>query len=198
MDKGFVINGLKSRIPINKMGSSYYIKQNLVNKYKFDEEWRVSMVQNFRNSLYNLGYKVVIFTDVDEIIAPDPDKYTNLKVYLEKFIKSKDTYVNCSGWEIYSYKDAPLINYKEKILSQRTIWYKNWMYNKPAIAKSTDIYEWSKGFHKRTDGKYNGDKDLILIHLNRIDYISSLKRFIKNNTLVYNPEQEPQPLSQAF
>ena len=83
-------------------------------------------------------------------------------------------------------------NIFSRIILRLLIMYKilNWMYNKPAIAKSSDIYEWSKGFHKRLDGKYNGDKDLILIHLNRIDYISSLKRFIKNNTLVYNPKQE--------
>ena len=160
------------------------------NKYKYDEKWRRMIIQNFRNQLYNIGYKVVIFTDTDEIICPNPKKYKNLKEYLLKFLNSNQSFVNCNGYEVYAYKDEPIIKWKEKILEQRYIWYKNWMYNKPLIAKANDKFEWSLGFHKRTDNKYNGDKDLLLIHLKRIDYISALKKFIENNKAKFNPNQE--------
>ena len=184
------IDNLRVKVTLSEMKKTLYNKKIVHNKYKYDEKWRRMIIQNFRDQLYNIGYKVVIFTDTDEIICPNPKKYKDLKEYLLKFLISNQTFVNCIGHEVYAYKDEPLIKWKEKILQQRHIWYKNWMYNKPLIAKANDKFEWSLGFHKRTDNKYNGDKDLLLIHLKRIDYISALKKFIENNKTKFNPNQE--------
>jgi hypothetical protein len=135
-----------------------------------DHIWMVEQLQGLQHELLR-RYDVVLVTDVDEIIAPDPAKGT-LGEYLEQF---DEEWVNCLGYELLHMKDIePPLRLDEPILSQRGYWFFNGGYDKAAVA--TTPMDWRPGFHGRSDFQYNLEPDLRLIHLHRVDYDICLER----------------------
>lgn len=135
-----------------------------------DWGWHRDMLQQKQNELIE-KYDVVLCTDVDEIVAPDP-RTGNLGDYIDRFDKE---FVNCSGYEILHMKDMeePL-NLWLPILQQRFHWYFNPSYSKPLLA-TVPMY-WHGGLHSRVDGQTMDDPSLYLIHLHRVDYDICLTR----------------------
>jgi hypothetical protein len=69
------------------------------------------------------SYETVVFADSDEFIVPDPDKYRNLKEFLEL---NNDIYFKVQGWNVvHLINQEPNINLDLPIISQRKYWYKN-------------------------------------------------------------------------
>jgi hypothetical protein len=129
-----------------------------------DHAWRVEAVEAQQRRLLE-SYDVVLSVDADEIVAPDP-KWGTLGDYLAGF---QEEWVNCLGYEILHLKDRePPLRLEEPILEQRSYWFAADGYDKPALA--TAPLSWEPGFHQRTDGRWNLDPDLRLIHLHRVDY----------------------------
>jgi hypothetical protein len=135
-----------------------------------DHIWMVEQLQGLQHELLR-RYDVVLVTDVDELIAPDPAHGT-LGEYLEEF---DDEWVNCLGYELLHMKDIePPLRLDEPILSQRGYWFFNGAYDKASVA--TTPMDWRPGFHGRSDFQYNLEPDLRLIHLHRVDYDICLER----------------------
>jgi hypothetical protein len=135
-----------------------------------DHTWMVRTIEGHQHELLE-SYDAVLTTDVDEIVAPAPERGT-----LADYIDELDAdFVNCLGYELIHLVDRePPIDSERPILEQRGYWFRNHAYNKPALA--TEPSRWIPGFHTREDGRVDIDPDLCLIHLHRMDYAICLAR----------------------
>jgi Glycosyl transferase family 2 len=137
---------------------------------RVDHEWMVRTIEELQHELIE-RYDVVLTTDVDEIVAPNPE-FGSLDQYLDGF---EEDFVNCLGYEILHLRDRePPLRLDRPILDQRGYWFAADGYDKPALA--TVPMSWAPGFHTRTDGELALDPDLRLIHLHRVDYDICLER----------------------
>src|SRR5690554_2610185 len=145
-----------------------------------DWGWHRDVLQETQHRLID-RYELVLCTDVDEIVAPDP-RTGNLGDYMEKF---KHDFINCQGYEILHIKDSEApFDPAKKILDQRSHWYYNPAYSKPLLA-SVPMH-WHGGLHSRVDGQIREDPSLFLIHLHRMDYDVCLQRHKQRNSLPWN------------
>ena len=135
-----------------------------------DHTWMVRTIEEHQHKLIE-SYDVVVVTDVDEIVAPDP-KLGTLADYIDRL---EEPYVNCLGYELIHLVDRePPFDPARKVLDQRGYWFANAIYDKPALA--TEAMRWVPGFHQSADLKMRPDPDLRLIHLHRMDYEICLAR----------------------
>lgn len=135
-----------------------------------DWGWHRDMMQLQQHELLK-RYEMVLCTDVDEIVAPDPRMGT-LGDYMERFTKE---FVNCTGYEVIHLKEVEeKLDLSRGIFSQRFHWFFNPAYSKPLLA-TIPMY-WHGGLHSRTDGKTDEDTSLYLLHLHRVDYDICLAR----------------------
>jgi hypothetical protein len=135
-----------------------------------DHRWMVERVQELQHELLD-RVDVVLVTDVDELIAPNP-LLGDLGAYVQRF---DEPFVNCLGYELLHQvgREAPL-DLRRPILQQRGWWFFNGGYDKAAVA--TEPMRWRTGFHGREDFAMNTDPDLRLIHLHRMDHDLCLAR----------------------
>lgn len=147
---------------------------------KVDWGWHRDMLQEQQHKLIE-KYDMVLCTDVDEIVAPDPRTGT-LGDYLNHF---EHDFVNCRGYEILHIKDTeePL-NFSLPILQQRFHWFFNPSYSKPLLARVAMF--WHGGLHVRTDGQTFEDPSLYLLHLHRVDYNICLNRHRQRTSQPWN------------
>jgi hypothetical protein len=155
--------------------------REMVSHAYVDHSWMRDTVQARQHELLK-SYEVVLFCDVDEIIAPNPKKYDGLGDYIDRMTAD---YVNCRGVELIHQKDTePPIDLDRPILDQRSWWFRNFQYSKPLLSRVP--LEWVAGFHYRTDETSNQDVQLNLIHLHRMDYTLCWERHHFRNRLDWN------------
>jgi len=129
----------------------------------YDMLWMGRVVEEHQHSLFG-SYDVVLVTDVDEIIAPNPEMGT-LEDYIDRF---DEEFVNCLGYEIlHMHETEPSFDPSRPVMRQRSHWFANDGYDKPVL--SSGPMRWVPGFHQRADGRFNPDPDFRLIHLHRVD-----------------------------
>lgn len=147
----------------------------------FSHAWLRDTVQNQQGELLK-KYNYVLFTEVDEIVAPDPDLYKNLGEYIEKCDKD---YIRCKGYNVVHNQVAenkPL-DLEQKILRQRTGWYPQAAFNKTLLARIP--LRWIYGFHSLEGEEITevlNNVELYLIHLKRMDWDLFLERWEKTGT----------------
>ena len=138
---------------------------------RVDHTWMVETIQDKQRQLFEQGYEVVLVTDVDELVVPDPS-LGDLGDYMDPMI---EPFVTCMGYELIHLPDRePPLDPTQPVLHQRGYWTENAAYNKSALA--TEPSEWEPGFHRRVDKHFRGDPDLFLVHLHRADYDACLAR----------------------
>ncbi|MEV0675833.1 RICIN domain-containing protein [Actinosynnema sp. NPDC050436] len=136
----------------------------------FSSDWHRDIVQHHQHDLID-RYDVVLSTDVDEIVAPDP-RFCDLGGYLDRFDRD---FVNCTGYEVLHLHDRePPLDPARGVLAQRSTWFANPLYSKPLLARVP--MTWLGGFHERVDHATDQDPNLYLIHLHRMDYDTCLRR----------------------
>ncbi|MGH3975237.1 MAG: hypothetical protein ACRDS9_18195, partial [Pseudonocardiaceae bacterium] len=137
---------------------------------EFGTGWQRDTMQHYQHELVG-HYDVVLCTDVDEIVAPDP-RLGDLGAYIDRF---NQDFITCRGYEVLHQKDhEPPFNPTKSILGQRSTWCANPSYSKSLLASVPML--WHGGFHKLVDGRRNDDQNLYLIHLHRMDYDLCLAR----------------------
>ena len=137
---------------------------------EYGAAWQRDVIQGYQHELVG-RYDVVLYTDVDEIVAPDP-RLGDLGTYIDCF---GDDFVTCHGYEILHQKDhEPSFDPARTVLGQRSTWYANSSYSKSYLARVPML--WHGGCHQRVDGRTNNDPNLYLIHLHRMDYDICLAR----------------------
>jgi Methyltransferase domain len=129
-----------------------------------DWAWITQVVAGHQRRLL-AEYDVVVYTDVDEIVLPDPE-FGDLARYLDDFDAD---FVTCRGWEVlHDPTTEAAYDASRLVLDQRGWWYPNPAYSKPAVSSTPS--PWTGGFHARTDGAVNDDPRLFLLHLHRMDF----------------------------
>lgn len=143
----------------------------------FCHEWLRDTASTFQRFLLQ-SYEYVLFVEVDEIVTTRPGgRYTDLKTYLQAFNKVA---ICCDGYEVVQQlDDEPALDFEQlPLLQQRSMWYRSQLYSKPLL--SSVPLTWTVGFHQSEEiGAHMAgmvDKDLLLLHLHKIDFAHALHR----------------------
>lgn len=112
----------------------------------------------------------VLYSDADEIVVADPEKYDGLRHYMDT---CKEDQTFCHGYEVFQADDEEPIDYDKPLLSQRKFWCKDATrsYHKPCLSRIPT--DWGEGFHyiQGMEGKIDEIQfmGLYLVHLKPID-----------------------------
>ena len=117
-------------------------------------------------------YDVVIYTDADEFLVPDPKNYESLNFYCNE---SKLNCVTAVGLNVYHIPrlEPGGIDWLKPILGQRK--YVKFQSSMCITLISQAPMIWGTGFHRSLPGPCF-DKDLYLFHLKHVDYDRSFIR----------------------
>lgn len=172
LDRGYRCEGgPAAKIDPAAMNGAPFVRIPVHDKHVFNEKWRCDTVFHYQELLFSLGYEAVLFTDTDEIIVPDPEVAEDLGAYLEKFLSGNAGFVNCTGYElIHDREKEAAMDFSRPVLAQRGFWYKNFVYDKPLLARRGYSCRLIFGFHRREDELKNPDPGLLLLHLHKMDY----------------------------
>lgn len=133
--------------------------------YSFDHQWFQFVAENTQARLLEF-YDYVIFTDIDEILFVNNREYQGLGDYIRRL---KHGAVKCEGYElIHHRKKEKAFDFNKPILAQRKYWYRAHLYDKTLLTSAP--LNWAIGFHHITGEDAVQDKDLLLIHLHKLDY----------------------------
>jgi hypothetical protein len=153
---------------------------NVVRVYRdksFDHMWLKSTVEDFQAFLLR-SYGAVLFTDVDEIVVPDPDRYPDLGAYIDAIDGPARC---CTGYNVIHYPEEgePALRFDQPLLRQRRWWHPSPQYSKRLLGRIP--LSWNVGIHIEFNApSAQPDPDLCLIHLHRIDYEYCLARHQDN------------------
>ena len=151
-----------------------------VPRVQFDEYAKTSFINALQKGLLNY-YDTVIYTDADELVVPDPDRYADLRAYLEG---NKSDYVSCVGLNIVHMLtiEEPL-DLARPVLQQRRF-AKFWSATcKPAVSRVP--MNWSPGFHG-ADKPPRIDPALFLFHTKWMDYGLAMRRHRTSREATYS------------
>ena len=137
----------------------------------FDHFWLKTTVERFQAFLLQ-SHQMVLFTEVDEFVIPDPAQYSDLAAYV---IARDGAVVRCSGYNIVHQPDELPLRFEMPILKQRRFWQRDHCYDKRLL--SNVPLTWTVGFHGELSfGDAPPDAELFLVHLHRVDYATCLAR----------------------
>jgi glycosyl transferase family 2 len=135
-----------------------------------DTPWMWEVIQEQQHRLLET-YDTVLYTDVDEIVAPDPRTGT-LADYIDRF---DGDFVTCRGYELIHLRDSERpLDLSRPVLQQRSHWFRSRRYSKPLLARIP--LHWRPGGHRCHEGRRRPDPVLHLVHLHRMDYSICLER----------------------
>lgn len=141
-----------------------FIKVPLHHKFAWDHHWMRKTVSEYQQYLLR-QYRTVLFTEVDEIIIPDPKYYQDLQSYIQSM---QHSCISTNSFNVYHNKRLEkTIDINEGIFRQRKYVKKlpsQW--GKPLLSKIP--LSWSIGFH-HCDEPVNFDENLYLFHLRFMD-----------------------------
>jgi len=116
-------------------------------------------------------YDIVIYTDCDELLVPDPAKSIALDSYLRD---QPYSYASPIGINVLHIADRePAIDFTQPLLRQRQYGQFQSSMCKPLVTRIA--LTWEPGFHS-CDRRPNIDEDLYLFHIKQIDKDEALRR----------------------
>ena len=146
--------------------------------YSFDHKW-FQFFEEITHAKLLEFYEYVIFTDIDEILFVDTEKYKGLDDYINRLKRNK---VRCVGYELIHVKDKEdIFDIEKPVLAQRKYWYRSIWYDKTLISKTP--LQWRIGNHKIYGRKAPRDKDLLLIHLHKLDFDMCWNKSVEKSKL---------------
>jgi len=163
----FVIDHNSSDGSTENLGS---VNKLWLAREELDEHKRCVFMSSFVRGLLEY-FDTVIYTDCDEFLVPDLQKYNDLKDYLERTEFEYTAPVGLNLHHIMS-REPPL-NLALPILSQRRFATFTAAACKPLITRVPLI--WETGFHA-CDRPVRIDPNLFLVHLKSMDYEIGLQR----------------------
>lgn len=165
--------------------STYYpIWENYYKQY-FENLYVIKLADNIiDNSTYTIDKwnklqadlfpknEVVFFADIDEFVVPNPQKYKNLDDYINK---NKGDVLRATGYNVIQTPSEQPLDFTRSILSQRSYWSRDNLYNKVVGIRKPLIY-WNP---HNTVSSINPDEDLFLLHTRDADLKTTIERFKK-------------------
>ena len=149
--------------------------------YSFDHKWFQFVAEYTHDKLLEF-YEYVIFTDIDEILFANHEKYKGLDDYINRL---KEDNVSCVGYELIHIKDKEeIFDIEKPVLAQRKYWYRTIWYDKTLIGNTP--LKWVIGFHRVSRKSPPQDKDLLLIHLHKLDFDMCWNKSLERSKLPWN------------
>jgi hypothetical protein len=163
----YVVDRMSTDGSTDNLGAVNVIK---VPRRKFDEVEKTNFMSCFHASLTSF-YDGVVVTDCDEIIVPDPEKYTDLNDYI---LRMPFDYANAIGIDVTHILNEELpLDLAYPILKQRSYG----LFASPEckhLLSKTPI-KWLPGLHA-SDKSPIFDPDLFIFHLKLMDYGFAVQR----------------------
>ncbi len=137
---------------------------------ELDERDRTFLINSLQQGFLRY-YDIVIYTDCDELLVPDPAKSATLDAYLRD---QPYAYASPVGINVLHISDIePPIDYTGPLLLQRRYGQFQSSLCKPLITRVS--LTWEPGFHT-CNRRPNIDKNLYLFHIKQIDKDEALRR----------------------
>ena len=137
---------------------------------QLDERDRTFLINSLQQAFLRY-YDIVIYTDCDELLVPDPAKSSALDIYLRD---QPYSYASPVGINVLHMAEIePPIDFSQPLMSQRR--YGQFRSNmcKPVVTRTA--LTWEPGFHTCNRGPHI-DKSLYLFHIKQIDKDEALRR----------------------
>ncbi|GBQ77819.1 hypothetical protein AA14337_0931 [Acetobacter malorum DSM 14337] len=130
-------------------------------------------------------YDAIVVSDCDEILVANPQKYVDLKDYIQRGLSD---YVTAIGLNVVHAidREGP-IDFDKPLLEQRHYAIFNSFEVKTLLTKIP--LKWSPGLHY-VNVKQKFDHDLFNFHLKLFDYEISMRRHQSNKNNIWNDENE--------
>ena len=139
-------------------------------RHEFDERDRTFLINSLQQGFLRY-YDIVIYTDCDELLVPDPAKATALDRYLWD---QPYSYASAVGINVIHIVDIePAIDFTKPLLSQRRYGQFQSSLCKPLVTRTA--LTWEPGFHTCNQPP-NIDASLYLFHIKQIDRDEALRR----------------------
>jgi hypothetical protein len=184
-DNLYVVDRGSDDASLDRIGKANLLK---VPRKKFDEFEKTNFIATFHRSLLNF-YDAVIITDCDEILVPDPEKFPNLREYIDG---SDFSYVSGIGIDVlHILTEEPPLDLAQPVMRQR----RYGRFNSPSckILISREPVEWLPGFHSSNKPpKFDGV--LYCFHTKSMDYSIATKRQMINQNTVWSEQSLAQNL----
>lgn len=137
----------------------------------FDDTQRADFVSGIASSLLRF-YDVIIYADCDEIVMPDPRKYTGL---IDFFSKNRRDSYTCIGLNVFHdiFEEAPF-RHGVPVFSQRR--YARFFSPMCKTSAATTPIHWYGGFHGSDLDIDFGDFSLFMFHMRELDFGQKLDR----------------------
>lgn len=144
----------------------------LLPRDRLDEDDRVFFIGALQQGLLRY-YEVVIYTDCDELLVPDPARSASLEAHLGR---SRYPYASPVGINvIHDINSEPAIDFSRPLLRQRRYGQFHSHMCKPLVSRIP--LAWEAGFHV-CDRPVNIDRALYLFHIKQIDQDQALQRHL--------------------
>jgi hypothetical protein len=152
---------------IDNLGAANRVR---VPREEFDEDQRCAFIAKFQASLL-CYYDAVVFSDTDEILVPDPGRYSGLTNFVTRRC---ERFVTSIGLEVQHLTDTEAaLDLSRPIPAQRRYVQFALEYCKPLVSRIPLV--WKPGFHD-CDHPPSIAPDLFLYHLRRMDRELALQR----------------------
>ncbi len=137
----------------------------------FDDSQRADFISGIASSILKY-YDVVIYTDCDEILIPDPRKYTGLSDF---FSKNKQECYTCIGLNVFNeiYEESRYNSDIPLFEQRKYVRFFSPMCKTLAVTKPV---HWYGGFHGSDIETDFGDYSLFMFHMREVDFSQKLRR----------------------
>lgn len=137
------------------------------------DKYRIGLLSNLARRLLAEGYEMVIGTDSDEFVVPDPRTGLSLRAFLETHAPT--SHASALGLDLgQRLGEEPALDPSRSILRQRSYAVLSARYTKNCIL--TQPLEWGSGFHRVRGHNYHILPDLYLVHTGYADLSLLQKR----------------------
>ncbi|MDO5035690.1 MAG: glycosyltransferase family 2 protein [Porphyromonas sp.] len=142
------------------------------------DKYRIGLLTKLAHRLLRDGYDMVLGTDADEFLVPDPITGLSLSEYLR--LHAPTSHASALGLDLGQKRGVePPLDPKRSILSQRRYALLTARYTKASIITQPVI--WGSGFHRVRGRNFHILPQLYLIHTGYSDYDMVRRRFMSGS-----------------
>ncbi len=183
------LDGKDQRIPDFCKGVKVEAVDRIAGNVQQGDKGRIAFLSKVAASLFQdqeHPYDMVIGTDVDEFLAPDPARRLSLSEFLEEVADASRVSISGLGVDVGQKlgEEAPL-DFSRPLLSQRAYAKLSTRYSKASVLlrpkEGAKCPEWGSGFHRVRGHNFHIVKDLYLFHFGSADQMRIRQRMEKTD-----------------
>ncbi|MBQ1938045.1 MAG: glycosyltransferase family 2 protein [Bacteroidales bacterium] len=170
------LDGTDQRIPDFCDGIHIKAVERIVGNVREGDKGRIAYLSKVAKGLFEQGYDMVIGTDVDEFLIPDPSCQKGLAAFLSQAWEHSQKHACLSGLGIDIGQKLGIeesIDFARPLLDQRSYAKLSTRYTKASVlikpTQGKTFPQWGSGFHRVRGHNFHIIKDLYLFHFGSLD-----------------------------